>query len=205
MSLLLLLAASLLLFLSSSSSNVSRLHELLNHALLLISVFNLHGPPHLLNFVGSLCLRLLFHPFLLVFSLLLQVVFGEGFIFIAHALPLTPLTQPVLIVHGFVPSQESLNRTDIFKAELVEAKFKIYQSLIDLKHVFELGADLGVESIVGHVQAEQSFVVFHGFNHLFNTVVLLPLVRQVVRLEVQVLKCFVVAQGEGKDASRCDL
>lgn len=108
-SLLLLLASALLLFLSTSASNISRLEQLLDGALLVLSVLNLHGLPHLLDFVRSLRLRLFLHAFLLHGCLLVQVVLRQFSVFVTHGLALTPLTQSVLVVDRLVTPQQVLN------------------------------------------------------------------------------------------------
>ena len=70
----LLLFATALLLASLAAPDVGSLHELLDHPLFLLTVFNLDRLPHLFNLATPLSLGLILHTLLLTFSLLFQVV-----------------------------------------------------------------------------------------------------------------------------------
>ena len=74
--------------------------------------------------------------------------------------------------------------TYIFKTELVKAEFKVDDGplvlAVRIEQVNELSADLLIQLVVGEVQAEQCGVLGQSLNHIFDTLVLLSFVTEVV-------------------------
>ena len=101
--------------------------------------------------------------------------------------------QPVSFRQGF---------TYIFEAEVVEAEFEVDQRLVHPQAVHELATDLCVQFVVRQVQTQKGRVLRQGLDHLLDTRVLLAVVRQIVRLEVQEPQRLVQAEGQGEDAGR---
>ena len=104
-SLLLFLSLSALLLLSASPSDICSLHELQNRALLFLLVLELHGFPHFVDLSLARAFCLVFHVTLLLSGLNLEIVLGEGLIFISHHLPLTPFFKTSLVILSLVPPQ----------------------------------------------------------------------------------------------------
>ena len=179
------LALSALLLLTLGSSDISGLHELQYGAFLLLGVLELHRLPHFVNFTlaGAFCL--LFHVGLLDSRLFLQVMLLEGVVLFAHHLSLAPLLQTGSVVLGLVPPQEVLKTTDVLKAEVVEAKFKIDETMVLVKTVDEHAPNALIELVVADVQTEQGRVLAECVDHLLDTAVLLTVMGQVVRLHVE--------------------
>ena len=70
------------------------------------------------------------------------------------------------------------------------------------KTVNELTANLLIKLVVAQVETEERGVVGQGLDYLLDTQVLLAVMRQVVRLEVQVPQCFILAQRNGENSRR---
>lgn len=92
--------------------------------------------------------------------------------------------------------------TYVFEVEVVPAELEIYNGFLVLttrvEKVDECAADLLIEAVVSHVQAQQGFVLAKGHNHLLDATVLFCIVGQVVRLEVKIAERRVLAQGQSK-------
>lgn len=116
--LLFALLATSLLFLAFGASDDGGLHELSNHALLVLFILSSHGPPHLLDFPFTSILGFFLHATLLLHCLFFEVPFGELLVFLAHLLAFFPLYQSFSIILGLVAPQIVLNETSLSKKQI---------------------------------------------------------------------------------------
>ncbi len=111
-------ATTLFLF-ALRASDEGGLHQLLDHALLVLFVLGHHCLPHLVNLslTGRLCLFL--HSELLLDCLFLEIVLGNSLVFITHLLSFKPLLAPLNIIVLFVAPQVILDLTSLHKMKKV--------------------------------------------------------------------------------------
>ena len=65
---------------------------------------------------------------------------------------------------------------------------------VRIKQVHELTANLLIKLVVGKVQTQQSGVLSESLNHVFNTLVLLSFVTEIVRLQVKIAESSILAK-----------
>ena len=118
------LATSFLL-LAFRSTDLGSLHELRNHALLLLGVFQHHRLPHLVDFALTRGFCIFFHAQLLVGGFTLQVKLGELLVFRTHHFALTPLFESLLVVFRLVSTKIILDRACL-KSQ-AQKRYKKYQ------------------------------------------------------------------------------
>lgn len=182
--LLLALFATTLFLFALGASDDGGLHQLLNHALLVLFVLSHHRLPHLVNFTLTGRLSFFLHPKLLFGCLFLEIVLGNSLVFITHLLSFKPFLAPLNIIVLFVASQVVLDLPSLFQAELIETEFKINDGLLieafRIEQVAELAADLLIKAVIGHVETEKGLVVDQGLDHFLNASVLFTHSSQVV-------------------------
>ena len=101
-----------------------------------------------------------------------------------------------------VSKWKKVTTTYILKAEVVEAKFEVDEGLVFFEAVHELAPDLSIQFVVREIKTHQRLVTREGLDHFLNARVLLTIMRQVVRLEVEELESRVLAQGHSEHFCR---
>ena len=71
-----------------------------------------------------------------------------------------------------------------------------------LKTVNELTANLLIELVIAQVEAQESLIGSQCLYHILYASGLLPIMRQIVRLEVQVPQRLILSQSQGKHTCR---
>ena len=95
-----------------------------------------------------------------------------------------------------------MQSTNIFESKVIPSEFKINERVILIKTVNELTANLLIELVIAQVETQESLIGSQCLYHFLDPSSLLSIMRQIVRLEVQVPQSLILSQSQCEHTSR---